>query len=263
MLTYSKGAFRRQIEAAFEEIGYRTSFTTVCAADFGVPQMRHRVLFIGTRDPHIELSFPEPTHGIEKPGLLPYVSVAEAIGDLPLMGAEYKREDWDYSAPPAGAFQMYARSGAPNRASLHKSGPLSPLAKALAKYVKPGQGLRSVPHHALPPRFKTMRRISNGQLRQDCTTLYHRLDPAKPSYTITCFYRNVSSGPFLHPAEDRSISHREAARLMSFPDRYQFAGSNFTRQIGNAVPPLMARAIGKHLIGLLSAEGNNYLAEVA
>lgn len=263
MLTYSKGAFRRQIEAAFEEIGYRTAFTTVCAADFGAPQMRHRVLFIGTLDPTIDLSFPEPTHGADGSGLLPYITVEQAIGDLPLLGTEYKRDDWPYATAPSGPYQMYARSGASSSVTLHKSGPLSPLAKALAKYVGPGQGLRAVPHHALPPRFKRMRRISNGQLRQDCTTLYHRLDPDKPSYTITCYYRNVSSGPFIHPQEDRSISHREAARLMSFPDRYQFGGSNFTRQIGNSVPPLMARAIGKHLIKLLSSEREKSLAQVA
>src|SRR5438477_9465368 len=59
MLTYSKGHFRKQIEQAFEEIGYRTAFTTICAADFGVPQLRHRCLFIGTRLDEISLSFPK------------------------------------------------------------------------------------------------------------------------------------------------------------------------------------------------------------
>ena len=96
-----------------------------------------------------------------------------------------------------------------------------------------------------------MRRISTGEFRRDCTTLYHRLDPAKPAYTITCQYRNVASGPFLHPWEDRSLSHREAARLMSFPDAYVLSGPGLQRQIGNAVPPLMAKAVGRHIIGLL------------
>lgn len=86
MLTYGKGAFRRQIEAAFAEIGYRTDFAQVLAADYGVPQMRHRILFIGTRIDDIRLSFPEPTHGDPRLGLKPYVTVEEAIGDLPLMG---------------------------------------------------------------------------------------------------------------------------------------------------------------------------------
>jgi DNA (cytosine-5)-methyltransferase 1 len=252
MLTYSKGEFRRQIDAAFREIGYVTDFTTVCAADFGVPQMRHRVLFIGTRLDDIKLSFPDATHGESRPGLLPYVTLEEAISDLPLMEGDYKREHWSYAHPPKSPFQIYARSGAKKHVTMHISSPLSGQAAHLAKHIGPGQGLRSVPVEALPDRFKKMRTIKNGQLRRDCTTLYHRLSPTRPSYTITCYYRNVASGPFLHPYEDRSLSHREAARLMSFPDHYQFGGSNFTRQIGNAVPPLMGRAIGKHLIGLLT-----------
>ena len=108
-----------------------------------------------------------------------------------------------------------------------------------------------------------MRTIANGQLRRDCTTLYHRLDPSKPAYTVTCNYKNVASGPFLHPFEDRAISHREAARFMSFPDRYQFLGASFSRQIGNAVPPLLAKAIGIHLLKLLSASKSGKISKRA
>jgi DNA (cytosine-5)-methyltransferase 1 len=255
MLTYSKGAFRIQIQAAFEEIGYRTAFTTVCAADFGVPQLRHRVLFIGTRCEEIDLVFPKPTHGDRQPGLKPYVTLEEAIGDLPLLGDDYRRELREYASSPQGPYQVYARTDAPARVTMHVSTPLSGQAARLAKHIGRGEGLRAVPLSALPDRFKKMRRVSNGALRRDCTTLYHRLDPHRPSYTITCYYRNVASGPFLHPYEDRSLSHREAARLMSFPDRYQFGGSNFTRQIGNAVPPLMAKAIGEELRLSLQAQG--------
>jgi len=252
MLTYSKGVFRRQIEEAFAEIGYKTAFTTVCAADFGVPQLRHRVLFVGTRLDGVELAFPRPTHGDGEPGLKPYVTVEEAIGDLPPMGSDYKKERRAYATPPRGTFQVYARSGAPTEVTMHIASPLSGQAASLAPHIGPGQGLRAVPHSVLPERFKKMRTIANGQLRRDCTTLYHRLDPNRPSYTITCYYRNVASGPFLHPNEDRALSHREAARLMSFPDHYQFDGSHFTRQIGNAVPPLLGKAIGETLFRTLT-----------
>jgi DNA (cytosine-5)-methyltransferase 1 len=264
MLTYSKGAFRHQIEAAFREIGYRTDFATVCAADYGVPQLRHRVLFIGTCEDDIELTLPMPTHG-ERLGLRPYVTLEDAIGDLPLLEGDYKREEREYRSPPATDYQRYCRIGAPDKVSLHISSPLSGQAGRLARYIKQGEGLRAVPVHALPDRFKKMRRISTGALRRDCTTLYHRLDPKRPSYTITCYYRNVASGPFLHPHEDRSLSHREAARLMSYPDRYQFAGSNFTRQIGNSVPPLMGKAIGDCLIRSLKGmpAETSILAEAA
>jgi DNA (cytosine-5)-methyltransferase 1 len=262
MLTYSKGAFRHLIEAAFREIGYRTDFDTVCAADYGVPQMRHRVLFIGTREDGIQLTLPTPTHG---PGLKPYVTLNDAIGDLPLLDGDYKAASRPYRSAPTNAYQRYCRNGAADQVTLHISKALSQQAARLAAYIKPGEGLRAVPVHALPDRFKKMRRISTGALRRDCTTLYHRLDPNRPSYTITCFYRNVASGPFLHPHEDRSLSHREAARLMSYPDRYQFGGSNFTRQIGNSVPPLMAKAIGECLKRSLKRDpvGTIALAEAA
>jgi DNA (cytosine-5)-methyltransferase 1 len=140
------------------------------------------------------------------------------------------------------------RSGAGKKLTMHISAPLSAQAQRLADHIGEGEGLRAVPVKSLPERFQKMRTIANGELRRDCTTLYHRLDPKRPSYTITCYFRNVASGPFLHPHEDRSLSYREAARLMSFPDRYKFEGTNFTRQIGNAVPVLMAKAIGHELL---------------
>ncbi|MBO9511684.1 DNA cytosine methyltransferase [Erythrobacter sp. A6_0] len=248
MLTYNKGAFRRQIEAAFEEIGYRSNFAQVVAADYGVPQLRHRILFMGTCDDNIPLTFPQPTHGESAEGLRPYVTVEQAIGDLPSIGKDYTRESRPYHTPPQGPYQVYCRSGAPTEVSMHVGRPLSAQASKLAKFIGQGEGLRAVPVNHLPDRFKRMRRISNGELRRDCTTLYHRLSTERPSYTITCNYKNVASGPFLHPNEDRSISHREAARFMSYPDRYEFVGAAIPRQIGNSVPPLLARAIGAHII---------------
>lgn len=248
MLTYSKGYFKKQIEEAFEEIGYRTAFAQVCAADYGVPQLRHRVLFIGTRIEDIELNFPKPTHGDGQIGLKPYVTVEEAIGDIPLMSGDFKTDVRTYASEPKSDFQRYARQGNDNALTLHIANSLSEQAQRIARHVKQGKGLRSVPLDVMPDRFKKMRTIGNGALRSDCTTLYHRLNPARPSYTITCYYRNVASGPFLHPWEDRSLSHREAARLMSFPDHYKFAGANFTRQIGNAVPVLMAKAVGLEIL---------------
>lgn len=255
MLTYEKGAFRRQIEAAFDEIGYRTDFAHVLAANYGVPQMRHRILFIGTRLDDVKLSFPPCTHGFDNPNLKPFVTVNEAIGDLPLIANDYTREKRPYSCAPQNSYQIYCRTGAPQDVTLHVGRPLSTQAQTMANYIGQGEGLRAVPVNALPDRFKKMRTISNGALRRDCTTLYHRLSPDKPAYTITCNYRNVASGPFLHPWEDRSISHREAARLMSFPDHYQFVGASFPRQIGNAVPPLMAKAIGTKIVQMLIQSG--------
>lgn len=263
MLTYGKGAFRRQIEAAFGEIGYRTDFAQVVAADYGVPQLRHRILFIGTRLDDLDLAFPLPTHSQVDDGLKPYVTVREAIGDLPLMGNSYDVKSRSYASAPRGEYQVYCRNNAPTEVSLHIGRPLSQQAQSLAQYIGQGEGLRAVPVDALPERFKKMRTISTGQLRRDCTTLYHRLDPDKPSYTITTNYKNVASGPFLHPWEDRAISHREAARLMSFPDSYKFVGASFPKQIGNAVPPLLAKAVGESILGSLETVAGQSFSQVA
>tara|TARA_B100000965_G_scaffold406578_1_gene446258 strand:+ start:3230 stop:4399 length:1170 start_codon:yes stop_codon:yes gene_type:complete len=254
LLTYSKGRFKELIEQSFREIGYNLVAATVCAADYGVPQLRHRVLFIGTRANSVNLTLPAITHGDDDPSLLPYVTVEDAISDLPLMKGDCRREIWDYATEPNSDFQEYVRAAQPNHVTLHQANSLSPQASSIARHVRQGEGLRSVPLEALPDRFKKMRTISNGELRKDCTTLYHRLHPAKPSYTITCYYRNIASGPFLHPWENRSLSHREAARLMSFPDHYEFKGSAVPRQIGNAVPPLMGKTIGEHIIKMLLAD---------
>lgn len=254
LLAYSKGKFKELIEESFAQIGYKLIAHTVCTADYGVPQLRHRVVFIGTRLSDIELTFPEPTHGNKELFLKPYVTVLEAIGDLPRLGENCKQREWSYASAPMSLFQQYARSHAGDILTLHQANGLSPQASLIAQHVKQGEGLRSVPHEYLPDRFKKMRTIKSGELRKDCTTLYHRLDPARPAYTITCYYRNIASGPFLNPWENRSLSHREAARLMSFPDHYEFQGASLPRQIGNAVPPLMGAALGEHLMKLLNVE---------
>jgi DNA (cytosine-5)-methyltransferase 1 len=251
LLVYSKGYFKNLIEQSFSRIGYRVASATLCAADYGVPQMRHRVVFIGTRM-DVDLSFPAPSFGAASLLLPPYLTVADAISDLPLLGDDYTKDLWNYASRPQTTYQKYARENAGKSLTLHQSHPLSDQAARLAKFIGQGEGLRSVPVRYLPDRFKKMRRVSTGELRRDCTTLYYRLDPNKPAYTITCNYRNVASGPFMHPHENRPITHREAARLMSYPDHYIFRGAGIPRQIGNSVPPLMGAALGRHIRELLS-----------
>lgn len=251
LLTYSKGHFKQIIEESFSKIGYRVIFTSVCAADYGVPQMRHRIMFIGTRLRDVELSFPLPTHDDQSLYLNSYITFEDATSDLPRLGEKYNQQIWTYVSPPKNDYQRYVRQDSGETVTLHQANKLSRQAAEIAQLVGQGQGLRAIPTERLPARFRKMRRISTGELRKDCTTLYHRLDPYKPSYTITCFYRNIASGPFLHPWENRSLSHREAARLMSFPDNYEFKGCGIPRQIGNAVPPLLAAAVGRHLLQLL------------
>lgn len=253
LLAYRKGHFRDVIEQSFARVGYRVASQVLCAADYGVPQLRHRIVFIGTRL-DVSLSFPHPTHraATDLYCSKPHVTVWDAIGDLPALNGDLDEEWWDYVGPPETEFQRYARSGVRSkRVSLHQANGLSDQAREVISLLKEGQGLRAIPPDKLPERFKRMRRISTGELRKDCTTLYHRLSRTAPAYTITCYFRNVASGAFTHPLEDRSLSFREAARLMSFQDSYRFEGASLARQIGNAVPPLLAKALGEHVATLL------------
>lgn len=252
LLTYNKGFFREVILSQLEDMGYHADAKVLTTADYGVPQLRRRIFFIATRM-DCEISFPTPTHSDNPEGdLKPYHTVGEALFDLPplMQGTECT-----YVAKPRTALQKYLR-GTSKQLTLHEARPLSEQAQRIASHVREGHGLRSIPEEVLPDRFKRMRTVGNGELRKDCTTLYHRLSRSRPSYTITCHFRNIASGPFLHPLEDRSLSMREAARLMTFPDDYRFVGVGIPRQIGNAVPPLMAKAVGHHIRGLLE-EGHS------
>jgi DNA (cytosine-5)-methyltransferase 1 len=252
MLTYNKGYFRDEILSKLTAMGYHADAKVLCAADYGIPQLRRRIFFMATRT-NSEITFPPPTHSATGIGKLkPYVTVGEALFDLPPVSFSDEIQP-TYTAQPRTNFQKYLRKGS-KALTMHIARPLSAQAASIAKHVVEGYGLRSVPHEALPDRFKKMRTISTGELRKDCTTLYHRLSRTRPSYTITCNFKNIASGPFLHPLEDRSLSYREAARLMTFPDSYEFVGVGIPRQIGNAVPPLLAKAVGEHIQELLSIQ---------
>lgn len=252
LLTYNNGYFRDVIIKKIKDLGYHADARVLCAADYGVPQLRRRIFFLATRSPS-KISFPEPTHNENGDyGLLPYITVGDVFGDLPLLNDRQSSSSRHnrYKTEPTTDYQRYIRGGR-DILTLHEARTLSTQALAIATYVQEGSGLRSVPVDYLPERFKKMRRISDGSLRKDCTTLYYRLSRRTPAYTITCYFRNIASGPFLHPLENRSLTFREAARLMSFKDSYVFLGSSLARQIGNAVPPLMAEAVGSHILKLM------------
>ena len=125
----------------------------------------------------------------------------------------------------------------------HICSSLSNLDMEMVRSVPPGGNWKDIPLETVQKSSRlTQIRASGGR-----TTYYGRLRGDHPSYTINTYYNRPGNGTFIHPNQDRMISHREAARLQSFPDEYRFFGSatSIRKQIGNAVPPLMARAIGK------------------
>lgn len=283
MLLYGKGRFIKSLREELENLGYTVTWDVLNAADYGVPQRRQRLFLIGTNDEGVNPTLPAPR--FEDPrcetcsrpdasnrvrwdagrmfgrcpkcngtGLQPdlcrpaWVSAWDAIGDLPLLGEEGGTDDLvEYSTPAFSAYQSLMRHSARGY-DLHRARRVSKYAYAIITQVSEGDGIRSIPAENLPDRFKKMRTIGNGSLRRDCTTLYHRISRGLPSYTITCSFTNVASGAFVHPVANRAITVREAARLQSFPDRFEFAPKNVKRQIGNAVPPLMAQVLAEHLL---------------
>lgn len=125
----------------------------------------------------------------------------------------------------------------------HVCSSLSDLDMEMVRSVPPGGNWKDIPLETVRKSSRlTQIRASGGR-----TTYYGRLRGDHPSYTINTYYNRPGNGTFMHPEQDRLISHREAARLQSFQDEYRFFGSatSIRKQIGNAVPPLMARAIGE------------------
>ncbi|MFW9908501.1 MAG: DNA (cytosine-5-)-methyltransferase [Candidatus Thorarchaeota archaeon] len=125
----------------------------------------------------------------------------------------------------------------------HVSARLSELDMLMIQSVPPGGNWKNIPLHVA----NQSDRVMNIRKKGGRTTYYGRLRQDMPSYTINTYFNRPGNGTFIHPVQNRLISFREAARLQSFQDDYRFLGSNTSiyKQIGNAVPPLLARAIGK------------------
>jgi len=253
----SKNASRRKVDAIeehFRALGYDVQRRILLAADFGVPQLRRRVFLVGVRDEFV-FHFPEGAHlgGWRRDtqeiwetrrleaGKLRHLTCADAIGDLPLLGATSGNHVTTYPDTQRSSYAVLMREGS-RKIFDHESSSSWPTYAPLFQYIPEGGTWRDIPPHLLPDRFRGMRRT-------DSTNLLGRLDSARPAYTITTQFNNISSGCFIHPLEDRSLTIREGARLQSFPDRYRFVGSisSRCRQIGNAVPPLLAQHLAASL----------------
>ena len=222
------------IEARAKEIGFEIASAKLCAADYGVPQTRHRAFILGCRfaDPN-EFFPPQPTH--RKPqsaGTLPrWRDVRDAIGDLkPPVGTEIRAVESPYD--------------------LHFG--RTPTALSLQRYQTiPGEGMNRFDLQRLAPEITPacwIRKTSGG------TDLFGRLWWDKPAFTIRTEFFKPEKGRYLHPSQHRPLTHREAARLQSFPDDFRFRGSKIeiARQIGNAVPPPVAAALAQSVSKLWS-----------
>lgn len=257
LVTYKNGNTIDAMENCFHELGYDTEWRILNAAHYGVPQKRERLIMIGVEKGG-KIKFPEPTHyfsgdtiGVkdrqklistsqfdlftnDKIILKPAVTVMNAISDLtPICSGEISHE---YLTAPQNEFQKLMRFEDLNEVSLHQATAHSK--KMLEIISHAGKNISCIPKHLISSGF---------------SSCYSRLDADEPSVTITVNFVHPASNRCIHPYQNRALTPREGARLQSFNDSYQFAGnrSQITKQIGNAVPPLLGKAIGDALKSIL------------
>lgn len=203
-------------------LGYELAHGVLNAADYGVPQRRQRAIVIGSRIGRPSL--PAPTHQSQPSllGLQLWRTVRDAIGDLPLE---------------------------PNGHNRHDRREVSELSLKRYRSIPPGGNRKNIPDEIQLPCWLNKNPKSGGS-----ADLMGRLRWDAPSLTIRTEFQKPEKGRYLHPEAHRSLTVREGARLQTFPDDFEFVGSNFqaARQIGNAVPVLLAERIAESVLSLLA-----------
>jgi len=241
-----------RIDRILAELGfvYRRALV-LNAADYGVPQLRRRAFILASKEHPISL--PPPTHAspdtIMNIGrdtlyniiLKPWKTVREAIGDLP---------------PPTGT----EIRNDPPPLDLHFGRNPTPVSLERYRAVPPGGNRFDLQEKRPDITPKCWIRKKTGG-----TDIFGRLWWNRPSVTIRTEFFKPEKGRYLHPEQHRPITHREAARLQSFPDTFRFRGTKIeiARQIGNAVPPLLARAVAAEVVRCLRKETDSRYIEIA
>lgn len=236
LLLSANGWFKDEIVQAIETLGYAVRFAILNAADFGVPQSRERAIFICSK--HGAIALPKPT-------VTKRTTVREAISDLAYLESGEGDFEQDYITEPESEYQKARREGSTklfnHKASNHKQVAIEKL-----KMIPPEQGKEYLPE--------------NMHGNQKFKTTWGRLKWDEVSPTVDTRFDASSNGTNNHPYLNRAITPREAARIQSFDDRFIFYGSKVyvRKQIGNAVPPLLAEAIANQIaefFGLKEEDG--------
>ncbi len=227
----AKGKFETLIFEQFASLGYASTLWTLCAADYGVPQKRYRLFFIGRRNGKVP-DQPEPT--LERP-----LTVKEAIGDLPSLEVGANTDELGYRSGGASHYARERRGGLRSSTG-HLVTANNALVRKRYEYIPQGGNWKDIPSRLM----KNYTNLVDDRSRH--TGIYRRLCWDEPSVVIANYRKNM----LIHPEQNRGLSVREAARIQSFPDSYRFAGSIGFRQqqVSNAVPPLLAKAVFSRLI---------------
>ena len=265
LVSFEHGATLHAILNALAELGYGADVRILGAAYYGVPQMRWRTFILGLRGKNLPAhAFPEPIcHAPIKPNFTTvfnghslvktpsrensaaFVTVRDAIGDLPALECgEQGDRIKEYACAPFSDFQRRARIGSTGVIN-HEAPLLSKVNIERMRYIKPGGNWTDIPYELLP---KGMQRAKPG----DHTKRYGRVEADGLASTILTKC-DPHWGAFINYEQDRSFTVREAARIQSFPDHFIFSGTQGQQfaQIGNAVPPLLAEAVGSAIKSIL------------
>lgn len=246
ILTMANGQVAKKIIKMYGDIGYSCQAKTLVAADYGVPQLRKRVFFVGAKNGELKsIKIPKTNSNysyqktlFEANKLAKYLTVSDTLSDIlevqPFRNGNFGEESFkEYPEPPKTVYQEYLRNNS-DKLYDHFAPNHSQLVVDRISRLKQGKN-----HKSLPPEY---------QLKGGYSNIYGRLHLGRPADTITGNCGCVSApGRFIHPTQNRALSVREAARLQSFPDDYRFFGSARDRyqQVGNSVPPLMAYAVAR------------------
>lgn len=259
------------IEKELKLLGYHVAHTILEATDFGIPQMRRRLFVVASAHP-LDNPFPEPTHSIQGAeenlfgsALEPCPTLWDAISDLPALEAGEGDEEQAYTSKAQNDYQRALRKGSAkiwNHTAMRHS---KRMVERFAS-MSCGQSVSDVAEHLRP-----LKRNGNGEISGKVYDQNNRrMHSDRPCHTIPAsFYAN-----FVHPFQHRNFTPREGARLQSFPDRFVFKGKPTVvshallaregrteekhlcqyNQIGNAVPPLLAKAIASNLLAQIGKE---------
>jgi len=238
LLSMQKGELLKTILSLFESLGYKIKYEVLNSADYGVPQIRERVIIIGTKSSQ-EFEYPSPTHSsqddnnIFNQDLKPYLSLSEAISDLPFIKSN--EESFEYGSKSNNEFQKLMRNNAPEKLMDHNSPKNNDKLVKLMECLPDGGTPQDAPEELRP--------------KSGFKNTYCRLWWKRPAPTITRNLSTPSSSRCIHPKAPRPLTTREGARIQCFPDDYIFYGSRSSKnlQIGNAVPTFLSIALKKSI----------------